>query len=267
MTKTTMGALREIQKLDDRIRELEVRVAAFEPQLAEVEEPALVAESELAKAEERLEQMEADARRLERSADDKRARAAKLDDRLSKVSNLREEAAVRSELDLTRKAIEGDEQEALQIIDRIRRTEVAVEEMRTTAEEAREAVEPRQRELLADQAELTDRLALLRGRRDTLLEDVGPSETKVYESFHESGRSVVVASLLEDGACGHCFGLIPLQLQNEIRRGSDMYRCEACGVILTTEPEPSLEDTVGPPVQVDGEAQEESDVPSEANNG
>jgi predicted nucleic acid-binding Zn-ribbon protein len=36
-----------------------------------------------------------------------------------------------------------------------------------------------------------------------------------------------------DGACGNCFSVIPLQLQNEVRRGGAMVRCEACGVILT----------------------------------
>ncbi len=257
MTYTAMGALRELQKLDERIREIQTRIAAFDPELAEVEEPALTAESELAQAEGRLNQMEVDARRLERAADDKRARAAKLEERLNKVSNLREEAAVRSELDLTKKALEGDEQEALQILDRIRRTEVAVEEMRSRAEVAREEVEPRQRELLAEREELHDRLEALRGRRSSILQGVGPRETKVYESFHESGRSVVVASLLEDGACGHCFGMIPLQLQNEIRRGVGMHRCEACGVILTTEPEPVV-DVEPSEADPDAEGQDES---------
>ena len=44
---------------------------------------------------------------------------------------------------------------------------------------------------------------------------------------------MVVVSLLEDGACGHCFGMVPLQIQNEIRGGAEMLRCEECGVILT----------------------------------
>jgi predicted nucleic acid-binding Zn-ribbon protein len=35
-----------------------------------------------------------------------------------------------------------------------------------------------------------------------------------------------------EGACGHCFNTLPLQEQSEIRSGSTLHRCEACGVIL-----------------------------------
>ena len=43
---------------------------------------------------------------------------------------------------------------------------------------------------------------------------------------------VVIAAVTADGACGHCFGMIPLQQQTEIRQARDLTRCEACGVIL-----------------------------------
>jgi predicted nucleic acid-binding Zn-ribbon protein len=233
MTNTTMGALHEIQKLDDRIRELEEGVRAFDPRLAEVEEPALELEGELGRIEERLAQMESDARRLERSADDRRARASRLDERLEKVQNLREEAAVRTELDLINRAIEADEHEALQLMDRIRRAEIARDEVREAAELARSQVGPEQESLLAERSELERELDVLRGKREGLLEAVTGAERRVYESFHASGRSVVVAPLLEDGACGHCFGMVPLQVQNEIRHTEHLIRCEACGVILT----------------------------------
>jgi predicted nucleic acid-binding Zn-ribbon protein len=63
---------------------------------------------------------------------------------------------------------------------------------------------------------------------------------------------VAIASLTPDGACGHCFSLVPLQVQNEIREGRSMVTCEACGVILTPAPEPEGEEKGG-----DGEAGEE----------
>jgi predicted nucleic acid-binding Zn-ribbon protein len=47
-----------------------------------------------------------------------------------------------------------------------------------------------------------------------------------------------VADLTADGACGYCFSMMPLQVQNQVRHGTDIVRCEACGVILTA-PEPA----------------------------
>ena len=245
MTSTTTGSLREVQKLDERIREIRKALATFDERLVEVEQPALALESELSQATERLSQMKADVRRLERAADDKRARAEKLDQRMSRVSNLREEAAVHVELDLLKRAIDTDEHEALQLIGQIQRTEQAVEELGVSARAARAEVEPRQRGLHTDRRAYAERMEFLLGRRTEVLTHVGAPERRVYEAFHGSGRKVVVTSLLDDGACGHCFGVIPLQLQNEIRRREGLIRCENCGVILTTEPEPAIHDLEG----------------------
>jgi predicted nucleic acid-binding Zn-ribbon protein len=66
------------------------------------------------------------------------------------------------------------------------------------------------------------------------LANVSGPALQVYRSFHSAGRLLVVAGITEDGACGSCFNVVPLQLQNEVRRGSAaLIRCEACGVILS----------------------------------
>jgi predicted nucleic acid-binding Zn-ribbon protein len=257
MTNTTMGSLREVQKLDERIEEIRHEVEAFDERLADVEEPALALEAELSQLRQRLQQMEADARKLERSADDKRARAEKLEQRLTRVSNLREEAAVKTELDLIRRAIGGDEQEALQLLDQIRRSELAEEDLATRAEQAREDVEPSQASMREERDALHRRMVEFQERRHEILAHVAPMERRVYDSFHQSGRAVVVAALLEDGACGNCFGVIPLQVQNEVRHAESLIRCEACGVILTSEPEPVLDPEITEPLARAGEEEAE----------
>jgi len=250
MTHTIMGSLREVQKLDERIREIGSATTLVDDRIAEVEEPALALESELSQLTGRLAQMNADVRGLERSADDKRARGEKMDQRLSRVSNLREEAAVMTELDLIRRAIEGDEYEALQLLDQIGRSEEAAAELGASAAAERSEVGRQREVLLAERQTFGDRLEAFSTRRVEILKHVGSVERRVYDSFHRAGRPTVVALLLEDGACGHCFGLIPLQLQNEIRRNDALIRCENCGVILTVEPEPVLDEEVLRPVEL-----------------
>lgn len=235
MTRTTLGTLREVQELDDRIQTLEQEIAAFEPRLAEVEEPALKLESELGSLEERVARMGTDARRLERAADEKQERVSMLEKRLNQVQNVREETAVRTEMDLLKRALDTDEQEALQLMDQTRRSELVLDELREKADEARAAVAPSQEAFLSEIKELRGELAELRLKRDAILEGIGPQELRIYESFHASGRTVVVTALLDDGACGNCYGLVPLQQQNEIRRGDGLHRCEFCGVILSME--------------------------------
>ncbi len=258
MTTSTMGSLRELQRLDRRIRSMLAEIEGFDPQLAEVEDPALRLESELEQLRRRLEQMEEDQRRLHRSAEEKKERAAKLEDRLNQVSNLREEAAVKAEADMLRRALDADEKDRIQLAEQIRRAELAEEEVAGRAGEARAEVGPRQASLLARRTELRDAVAELRARRDAVLEMLSPSERRVYQSFHASGRLVVVATLTDDGACGNCFNMVPLQVQNEVRGGgAGLVRCEGCGVILTAEPEPEpepeSEDTVASMSEGEGE--------------
>lgn len=233
MTDQSMGSLKELQELDLELEQLKGRIAEYDPLLAEVEEPALALEAEAGTLSSRIKEMQVEERRLELSADDRRARSKTLQERLKSVRNLREEAAVRAEMDLMRMALEGDEQEALTLLDQIRKMEIREEDLKTAADEARASVEPRRLQLLADQKQAVAELAKLKESRTAFTDHVPVDDLQNYERIKGGGRSVAVATLTPDGACGHCFGMVPLQLQNEIRKGNVSMACEACGVLLS----------------------------------
>ncbi len=56
--------------------------------------------------------------------------------------------------------------------------------------------------------------------------------------------------MTEDGACGSCYSLIPLQVQHEVRNVSRLVLCESCGVIVTA---PVPEDALATPPAADEE--------------
>ncbi len=232
MTQQTYSTLQELQRLDEEIDRMKSRVAEFDPLLEEVEEPAKELEGEVEATEDRLEEVELEERRLELAAEEKRGRLKKLEDRLNEVRNVREEAAVQAELDMVRRAVESDEQEALSLLDQIRTLEARLQEQEEALNEAREEIEPRRQELLEKQKEAQERLRDLEEERSSFAERIDESERKVYERIRSGGRDVAVAPLTADGACSNCYGMVPVQRQNEIRHGADMIRCEACGVIL-----------------------------------
>ena len=225
--------LRELQEIDRKIAEAEDRIRSFDPRFAEVDGPALQLEQEVTTTRGRLREMKVDERRIEHSADEKRQRVKKLQERLSQIRNVREETAVSVEIDLLRRAMDGEEQEALTLIDQIRRLEIKLAEQEKALEQARAELEPRQQELLNERAGAERELAELREQRLSRAGDLQPKQLRVYEGIRGSGRRQAVSELTVDGACGNCFSVIPLQLQNEVRRGGAMVRCEACGVILT----------------------------------
>lgn len=245
MTSQTRASLKELQRLDREIEKTRKRILEFDPLFAEIEEPAVALESEVESTQGRVQEMKVEERRLERSADEKRARAKKLEERLNEVRNVREEAAVHAELDMVRRALEGDEQEALSLLDQIRKLELKLDEQEEALAEARAEIEPRQNELLDERASLQREVEVLEQRRREFVGEIDDDELQIYERIKGGGRDVAVAELTADGACSHCFSMIPLQRRHEVRHGNDMIRCEACGVILSARSEEKEDGEVG----------------------
>jgi len=233
MTEQRGNDLKDLQRLDTRLAEARQRIADFDPRLAEAEQPALLLESELGTARARLQELKLEERRLELSAEEKRTRRKRLDERLGSVRNLREEAAVSAELEMVKRALQNDEQEMLTLIDQLRKIEERASELETNYKQASETVGPKREALLAERAEAEKELETLRAERTRFAGSVNTAELKIYDAIRAGGRQVAVADLTDDGACGHCFGMVPLQLRNEIRHGRVLIRCEGCGVILT----------------------------------
>ena len=232
MTEQNRTALKELQNLDVSIFEARRRIQDFDPMFAEVEEPALVLEGDVATTRKRLLEMRQESKRVELSTEEKRARLKRLDERMGSVRNLREEAAVSAELDMLKRALQSDEQESYTLSDQIRKLEDRLEGLEAALAVAQAEVEPAMKELLARREQAKADLASLERERAAFAAGVDPREMRMYDSIRAGGRRTAVSELTLDGACGNCFGVVPLQLQNEVRHGASLIRCEACGVIL-----------------------------------
>lgn len=244
MTEQTRSALRELQQLDLQIRKKRDEAEAYEPRILEVEEPAIELEGQVERTRGRIQEMRVEERRLELATKEKRARREKLQDRLNQVRNVREESAVNAELEMVERALETEESEALSLLDQIRRLELELEEQNDLWEQAKSEVGPRREALVAERDAVLAELETLEGSRSEAAVGVDPAELQIYDAIRGDGRRTALAALTVDGACGNCFSVVPLQLQQEILRGSRLIRCEGCGVILAApEPEPEEPET------------------------
>ena len=259
MTEQDRNNLVELQRIDLKILAVQQQIRDFDPLLGEVEEPALVLESDAQKTRARLKEINLEERQLELSVAEKRERQKRLDERLGSVRNLREEAAVSAELEMVKQALQNDEQEALSILDQIRRMEGRIEELDEAITEARGIVGPRLEELISGRDTAEKELGALEQDRENFVHTMDALEIRLYEGIRRGGRVTAVAALTEDGACSHCFGIVPPQLQNEVRHGESLIRCEGCGVILTlTEYEDELTGVMAAEESAEEEAAEES---------
>jgi uncharacterized protein len=227
----THEALLALQELDDEIARAEARLADFEPQLREVDAPVTALAGDVEAARTRLAELRAQVQRLEQAGEQKRERLKQYEERL-RVRNTREEAAARIELDLVRRAVEADEREALENREQATRTDLKLDELEKQLERKRTELAPQRGELEAQRAQAEATLNELRSRRSDAASRVEPQALRLYERIRSGRSKRVLAPLTDEGACGHCFNLLPVQEQAQIRGGAALYRCEACGVIL-----------------------------------
>jgi predicted nucleic acid-binding Zn-ribbon protein len=240
MTPQTHSALKELQQMDQEIASIQSIVGTFDAKIDEVAAPLQNLEKEVKALQARLQEVALEENRIELSIEERRVRAAKLEERMNSVRNVREEAAVHAELEMVKRALENDEQEALSLLDQIRRMEERRTEHEVAYEELLAEVDPRRLELSEEKETAEARLEELLSKRDSFAAGIDAAERRVYESIMAGARDVAVAELTDDGACGNCFSVIPLQVQNEIRHSAGMIRCEGCGVILTPESEEGM---------------------------
>jgi hypothetical protein len=228
-------ALLQLQGIDREIAQAEIRLAEFEPQLKEAEGPVASLEGEITTARARLEELRGGVRRLETAGEQKRQRLKVYEDRLSRIRNLREESAARAEMDLIRRAADADDTEALELMDQATRTDLKLDEMMKQLERVRADTSPRREELMRGRAETEAEIDVLRDRRQNHAIRLDPQVLRLYDRVRKGRANTALAPLTGEGACGHCFNILPLQEQTEVRSGNTLHRCEACGVILYIE--------------------------------
>jgi predicted nucleic acid-binding Zn-ribbon protein len=225
-------ALLTLQDLDNEIAQARTRLKEFEPRLAEVDQPIAAIERELETTRTRLDELRREVKRLESAATQKRETLKKYEERLTRVRNVREQSAARAEMDLVRRAADADDTEAIELMEQATRTDLRLDDLQKNLDKLRAETAPRREELLSMKSEAESQMAVLLDQRQNHAIRLEGNALRLYERVRRGRAAMVVAPLTDEGACGHCFNILPVQEQAEIRRGDTLRRCEACGVIL-----------------------------------
>jgi uncharacterized protein len=226
------AALLALQELDGEIVRAQARVAEFDPQLAALEAPVTAAGRELEQSRARLEEMRAEHSRLQKNAQQKQERLLTTEERMNRVRNAREEAAVQTEVDLVRRALQADQGDLRQVGEQLTRTDLKTDDLQKQFDKASAEIAARREEILAQRKAAEDELAELQQKRENHAVRLDPPSRSLYERLRKGKTRTVLAPLTDEGACGNCFNILPVQEQTEVRRGESLHRCEGCGVIL-----------------------------------
>ncbi len=168
---------------------------------------------------------------LETIIETQRANQEKRRARIEQVKTAREVQALMTELDLARQVLAKQESDWVKAAETTQQQEAAVQE----AEERLAALSGDQGGERARLDEVQDVLQtereIHRRERDASAAAVERSLLTRYDRLWNSRSTTVVVALRGD-ACGACHTAIPRNRRSQIRAGTHIEACEACGVIL-----------------------------------
>ena len=215
---------------EQRLADLNRDAAALDEALQRARASLEAAQKALAEGRRRRDEMEAKIESY-RLLQDRRKQ------RLDQVKNSKEATAVMAELDLARSVMAKEESDWVRTADGVVQLEIRVQAEETTLQTL-ESSQAEERALLEQRraALEAERAAALRDREASAATIDRPLRTR-YDRLRRSRSNDVVVPLV-GGACGGCHTAVPLNRRSQIKAGSVIDGCEACGAILYP-PEPS----------------------------
>ncbi len=209
---------------EQRLTALDRNAAALDQALQRARETLDAAQRALADGRQRRDELEAKIESY-RLLQDRRKQ------RLDQVKTSKEASAVMAELDLARSVMAKEEGDWVRTADGVVQLEIRVQ-----AEESNlktiESSQAEERALLGQRraALEVERAAALRERELSAATIDRPLRTR-YDRLRRSRSTDVVVPLV-GGACGGCHTAVTLNRRSQIKAGSVIDGCEACGAIL-----------------------------------
>lgn len=226
-----LRVLLDLQEQDKAVQAIEAEIAAFAPELDELDGQVRAAEERIEAARRGIAEAGSRRAQLEAKIESFRTAQERRRQRLEWVRGAKEAANLMAELDLGRSVLAREEAEWLRSADQVQEAESSVADAERQLEEVRTAQTARREEIAARQAESRDRLAAAQRERAAVSRRLSKPALTQYERIRR-GRAPLALYAMHEDACGHCFTAVPMHRRQELQTGQNITLCEACGVII-----------------------------------
>jgi predicted nucleic acid-binding Zn-ribbon protein len=223
--------LLDLQSKDALLTQAEQRLAALDQETRVLDQALERARDSLELARRALADGQRRRDELENKIESYRTLQERRQQRLEHVRNPKDASTLMTELDLARSVLAKEENDWVRCADAVVQLEHKVqgEELNLKAVEAAQAPE---------RARMAERRATLEAERDAALRERDASAALIdrplrsrYDRLRRTRSTDVVVPLV-NGACGGCHTTVPLNRRSQIRSGTVLDGCEACGAIL-----------------------------------
>jgi predicted nucleic acid-binding Zn-ribbon protein len=225
--------LLELSRLDTQLAALEEDRATLPGRRAAAKQQRSAVEARVAAARDELTQAEGAQRKSEAAAQDQEALLKKLQGQQFQVKTNDAYTALLREMEHAQAAISDAETHILEAMEGIERARARHRELETELRHAGAHLEAEERACDQREQELSERIAKLRGERESV---GGQLEAKLLARYGKiAARRRPAVTIVSAGTCQGCRVGIPPQTVIEIKRGEEPISCPNCTRILVLE--------------------------------
>jgi predicted nucleic acid-binding Zn-ribbon protein len=216
----------QIQELENSLKAIPAKLASTQTDLARVEgmlntERAALTETERYYAEQKS------------LLTDDEQQVAGAKHKLTQAKNSKEYMAAQREIEQRRESLASREAEIAKLVEAVEAKKKLLADRATDVQALRDSIEKDGESARVRMAELSAKIAELRGEREALAAGVKPDVLKRYGTIRMR-RGLAVVSV-RNGTCQGCNMNIPPQLYNTLQRGLTLETCPSCRRIIYWE--------------------------------
>ena len=223
--------LHDLQQIDLDLEKKTEMLSQVESQLSHNEALTEV-KAEVERKRENLAELEKKQKTAEWVIDDLQAKAGPLQQKLyaGSVKNPKELMSLQQQVEQLKSQIREEEDKTLEIMGQVEALQKEVALRAAEVKKLEGEWQKKREQLLAEQAELSTTIDIIKGKRGELADAIEPAHLELYETLRARKQGHAVAKI-EQGRCQGCRITLPVSELMRARMG-ELVQCDSCGRIL-----------------------------------
>ncbi|WP_022849711.1 zinc ribbon domain-containing protein [Limisalsivibrio acetivorans] len=217
----------ELQKVDNRVAELEKKVSGIPEFLQKSKDELDKVTEDYEKLKTKYESESRTLNTLKGHAEDNKALLEKAQKKLPEVKNHKEYEAVLKEMDVLKKTINESEYKALELDESVTSDKEELDKLKEQKETLEKEFKEKQAQKKEEDSEFSTELEEKLKEREDLASKVKRSVLSKYERVRNARDNLAIVRTIDE-TCTGCYIKVPPQLYVDVRKEEQLLQCPHC---------------------------------------
>jgi predicted nucleic acid-binding Zn-ribbon protein len=232
--KATIDGLIHLQRINDRLVEIEGKRKELEGAILNVRDPLTRLETRRDLLITRVSELRAEMHRMELTVQENRDKIHKSQEKLPLITTQKEYFALKKEIEGMEREKDGLEEKLLQDMETFEELQKERDEVVSECEEEEKAFHEKKETMASENSHYDTEYKTLTAEKESICYEIDPEHLENYKKVLIYKGAPAVVQIVA-GNCQGCFMNLPPQLYNDVRKGESVITCSFCNRILYVE--------------------------------